>query len=58
MESAVPPSSIPNSSLGFVITSTCENPEAAMQLINFMFTKEGDELLLSGRVGRDVEMGG
>lgn len=38
----------PKLKLGFVITSTCENPEAAMQLINFMFTKEGDELLYLG----------
>ena len=34
-----------------VITSTCENPEAAMKFIDFTYSEEGDELLNFGVEG-------
>ncbi len=45
------PKRYPGNTNGFVIPATCKNPEAALKLINFLYTEEGDELTYLGIEG-------
>lgn len=45
------PKRYPNLKNGKVISSTCEQPEAAVKLIDYLFTAEGDELTYLGVEG-------
>jgi len=45
------PRRYPSTQGGFVISASCEHPEQAMQLIDFMFSEEGDELTYMGVEG-------
>ena len=42
------PKRYPSNTNGFVIPATSEHPEAAMKLIDFLFSEEGDELTYFG----------
>lgn len=41
----------PNTTNGWVVSSTCKNPEAAIKLIDYLYSEEGDELVYLGVEG-------
>ena len=45
------PKQYPNMMQGWVVSSTCENPEAAIRLMDYLYTQEGDELTYLGVEG-------
>lgn len=45
------PKQYPLMTEGWVISSTCENPEAAVRLLDYLYTQEGDELTYLGVEG-------
>ena len=45
------PKQYPSMTEGWVVSSTCKNPEAAIRLIDYLYTQEGDELTYLGVEG-------